>query len=786
MPDLLDTEENIMIIKWNNNRLIWDSSKLVTLSIWGYQEKTDSLYPTLKWVADIVRGIPNSGEYALNLNDLPEIQLDRYDYHFGFIGVNQTDEEFTITQWSKPMPLGWFFRKYWRREYGSKWNERFCMDWFERESQEDRFAITLFRCPCTMAQSELDRGRFSPDQQCNVIDKKCDARHHGAQHCVRTSRPSIGGSGQQCCYDDYGELIQSADTMYGGRPSRAFVYGKHPFKMRMMTPTLSFWQFDIMPFFYCCKWAPKEDNSHTCQMFNYWRTSQDCSSYQPPAIASIFGDPHIITFDQTNYTFNGKGEYVLVHTDNPVHKLDIHARFEQIPNMNGTHLTAVAVRDNVSAIVEFRLRPPAARWFHQIFLIADKEYLFYWADNMRSIHARGVTVYEPAGIRNMSHMIAMFDSGAGVEVMVSPAGSLILHVYLPNTFKNNTKGLLGKWSGSSDDDFELPDGTRGPPPLSPTRLIHSEFGQKYRLFETRQQYLPQSLFFHDVVSHSHYDDFRFEPKFEFTQEDRDQFPDVDHVCSDSQSCAYDYMVTGDSGYGEQTKKSEAMANNMHQEVSQQVIRCPALSKPMNGRKTENRYWPGTIVRFACDEGYRLVGYEVRRCREDGLWSWGVDPQCIKVMTYSLILSGVFVGCIIPALVMMGLFVYCWRRGKERRGGFVPRRPAPALPPKTYKLVEDKNGFNENGVKMAPKADLDKSLKSLVSSDKSYDVDNDFTSSDDEEIGGDEDVVVRDDGFGVIKQLHNNTRRYSTGFKTKAEINVNNGSHLTSYRSDTLV
>jgi hypothetical protein len=85
---------------------------------------------------------------------------------------------------------GWFFRKYWRREYGSKWNERFCMDWFERESQEDRFAITLFRCPCTMAQSELDRGRFSPDQQCNVIDKKCDARHHGAQHCVRTSRPS--------------------------------------------------------------------------------------------------------------------------------------------------------------------------------------------------------------------------------------------------------------------------------------------------------------------------------------------------------------------------------------------------------------------------------------------------------------------------------------------------------------------------------------------------------------------------------------------------------------------
>ena len=44
----------------------------------------------------------------------------------------------------------------------------------------------------------------------------------------------IGGSGQTCCYDDYNELLQTADTMYGGRPSRAYIYGKHPFKMRMM------------------------------------------------------------------------------------------------------------------------------------------------------------------------------------------------------------------------------------------------------------------------------------------------------------------------------------------------------------------------------------------------------------------------------------------------------------------------------------------------------------------------------------------------------------------------
>ncbi len=117
MPDLLNIENQMLTIRWNSNGLIWDSNKKVTISVWGYQEMTDSLYPTFKWVADIVRGYPNSGEYSLDLNDLPELKLERYDYHFGFIGVNQTDEEFTITQWSKPMPLGIPFHKTYKNDF---------------------------------------------------------------------------------------------------------------------------------------------------------------------------------------------------------------------------------------------------------------------------------------------------------------------------------------------------------------------------------------------------------------------------------------------------------------------------------------------------------------------------------------------------------------------------------------------------------------------------------------------------------------------------------------------
>lgn len=118
----------------------------------------------------------------------------------------------------------------------------------------------------------------------------------------------------------------------------------------------------------------------------------------------------------------------------------------------------------------------------------------------------------------------------------------------------------------------MPDGSPGPRPESlSNREIHENFGQRYRLQETRQQYLPQSLFFHDVVSHSKYDDYKFEPKFEITQQDLEDTPEVDRICSDSQSCIYDYIVTKDSGYAEQTKKTEATAQNMYQEISQKVF-----------------------------------------------------------------------------------------------------------------------------------------------------------------------------------------------------------------------
>ena len=125
-------------------------------------------------------------------------------------------------------------------------------------------------------------------------------------------------------------------------------------------------------------------------------------------------------------------------------KLDIQGRFESRrrenfadPVMNGTYLSGIAAGDNASSTVEFHLRPLAARWQYQLYLIVDNEYIYFWDETMRTQNFKGVTIYQPTGYYNMSKIVAMFDSGAGVEVSVFH-DQLTAHVFLPVEFLVST------------------------------------------------------------------------------------------------------------------------------------------------------------------------------------------------------------------------------------------------------------------------------------------------------------------------------------------------------------
>ncbi|KAK3706070.1 hypothetical protein QZH41_014679, partial [Actinostola sp. cb2023] len=67
----------------------------------------------------------------------------------------------------------------------------------------------------------------------------------------------------------------------------------------------------------------------------------------------FWGDPHIVTMDNKNYTFNGLGEYTMVDVNNADFQLQ--ARTAKAPGDEATVFSAAAAKDMDSGTIEVRL-----------------------------------------------------------------------------------------------------------------------------------------------------------------------------------------------------------------------------------------------------------------------------------------------------------------------------------------------------------------------------------------------------------------------------------------------
>ena len=184
-------------------------------------------------------------------------------------------------------------------------------------------------------------------------------------------------------------------------------------------------------------------------------------------LAQTIGDPHIYTLDQYKYTFNGKGEFILIETTDK--SFTLQGRMVETQNGTASVFSAVVSKTDDSSTVQFEIQREGN--VTSLVCLVNREKIDF--SEIKSQDFDGVTVYDS---RNNS-FVATFTSGAYIQVQEQNGFISLLTVGLPNTtFHNKTNGLMGVFNGDSNDDM-TPRGSDDPLPLNSTlQTIHESFG----------------------------------------------------------------------------------------------------------------------------------------------------------------------------------------------------------------------------------------------------------------------------------------------------------------------
>ncbi|XP_044921176.1 LOW QUALITY PROTEIN: sushi domain-containing protein 2 [Mustela putorius furo] len=645
-----------------NLTVTWEPSALSTQSViielWGYEE-TGTPYSD-KWVAKwsylypLATNIPNSGAFTFTPKPAPQ-NYQRWEV--GALRIISSryyaGEKDVHALWSNEHALAWHLGEDFQVD-PEAWARAQCLAWEDLEDQLPNFLEEVPDCPCTLAQARADSGRFHTDYGCDIEHGSVCTYHPGAVHCVRSVQASPRyASGQQCCYTAAGTLLLTADSTGGSTPDRGHDWGAPPFRAATpRVPGLSHWLYDVVSFYHCCLlWAPE------CSRYMRRRPSSDCRSYRPSRLASTFGDPHFVTFDGANFTFNGRGEYVLLEAT--LTNLRVHGRAQTRTTSEGaqdqgTGLMAVAVQEGNSDVVEVRLDGEVLQ------VLLNQEVLNFAEQSWMDLKGMFLSIAAQDSVS------IMLSSGAGLEVLAQRP-FLSVTVLLPEKFLTHTQGLLGTLNDDPTDDFTLRNG-RVLPPKSTSRELF-RFGADWAVENASSLLTYDSWFLVNNFLYQSKHDYTFQPLFAEETTPNPNQPEVAELCGDDHFCAFDVMATGSLSVGNGT----LMAHQRHQHRMQSlrpVTSCGWLAPPLNGHKEGISYLAGSTVHFHCDSGYNLFGAEASTCQADGTWS-RPSPMCQPARSHAVLLSIIFGGLAVVALVALVYVLLRRRKGNMASWGSQP-------------------------------------------------------------------------------------------------------------------
>ncbi|KAL1787372.1 mucin-4 [Sigmodon hispidus] len=309
-----------------------------------------------------------------------------------------------------------------------------CLQWLNSQPQRPSWSwgLNQVSCPCSWQQGLLDL-RF-----------------------WRVNTGSWGSSSWHLC---------TFSSWQGGMCCSYGRWGEFREGWRMHSP----WQFEQEREAqqWCCHW---NDKPAFCAQYYHMRPRVNCAWYRPPRPAWTYGDPHITTLDNVNYTFNGLGDFLLVQAQDTSSSFLLEGRTAQTGSARATNFIAFAAQYSTS-----NLGPPiTVQWFLEpndtIRVLHNNQTVTFNTSNTNE----GLPMFNTTGVlltQNGSQVSANFDGTVTISVI---ALSNILHASssLPEYYHNHTTGLLGVWNDNPHDDFRMPNGSTIPQNSSEEAIFH--------------------------------------------------------------------------------------------------------------------------------------------------------------------------------------------------------------------------------------------------------------------------------------------------------------------------
>ncbi|XP_038046067.1 uncharacterized protein LOC119720468 [Patiria miniata] len=436
-----------------------------------------------------------------------------------------------------------------------------CHDWYHRQEPYPLFAIHYppfaDTCPCSLWNARFD-WRYTEVSRSVVLPADGNSGYPAVCY-VRLFQVSWI-PGPRCCYN-----LFSRNLVYDVQSARvASVFERYPLgPIFYRANSVNQWKNEeALPRYYCC------EKSTLCDLYRTWRPLMTCSWYRPPVWVWGWGDPHIVTLDGLEYTFNGLGEYTLalIKDDDGQRVFELQGRTRQAVDTETGELSQATVYSGFAAVytdeakIEIKLSDNAM----DLVTTVNGTVVTPTAEGLQFANLQVTRAENPIKVSVMYSDYITFSVGVNNSMAD-------ITVLFNEDFKGKTKGILGVWDDDPSNDVLTRNGTLQMGSGQNGTLVerdYFEFGETWRVVEE------DSLFFYQSPAES-YDSLN-DPNFtpDFLQDLIDKAPpgkynEAKAVCGSSKVCLYDSLALNDTSIGmatlafnEMNMENMAIATNL--------------------------------------------------------------------------------------------------------------------------------------------------------------------------------------------------------------------------------